>query len=751
MKLSRRINILIILLAILTIALAITGCKNTVTVYFSKPTYHVILDNEGAQKQIVPNVVTRPRGKSYSLTSLNTTIAKVENDGKTVTALREGAVTLRAEVDGVIGTCSVLIYASPDSPVIPNNIDDKISVYFVTEEGFFPSQRIRAGEYATDPSNAYTRPGYQLFGWYTSPEYKEGMKFDFENTPITKTTTLYALWGISPENAKFKFETVDGKAYVAGFAHSYIPYGQIILPATNEQDVPVEGVKSYSFSENKHATRIVIPDSYKYIGRYAFNEMAKLTSVEIGTGIEQIDEGAFADNEILQTVEINGTNALSIGNSSFMNCVKLDSLSIPDTTTSIGERAFYNAKLLTEFTTPTSLQTIGEFAFYNNGLTSIDLKNIETIGDKAFWGCKNLATVTNGTQLKSLGSYVFGQLTTDSQNDATLWLRSKNNNNPNVIESNLIYIGDMLVYAYNMVKPSYSVKASTKYLASRCFADTPNAIIKFLGETPPIGIGKYVFGDLIRSEVQSQTQYEIPSDIIVPMDYPGKNFMKDYIEAFLVLVPDPDEPLYTVPTQYSFATVNRFYQQAITTEGSSAIEIYTRYEVRWIDKLAKIWEYQGRTNGQPNTSGDDLPKLRLLIGGWNLKHPDTTNNQPVELDIRKVTEKIAREKNGSSNPWVVDRVVSNAFQQLNNVQKIYMPVKILKIEKNAFSSLTNCKGIYFGLGEDDAGSWIPRDTIIDKHSFNFSQMPNCKIYVPTGRSTDYKAAWADVKNLILEY
>lgn len=737
MKLIKKISILLLLVVIFLIALVLTACNKTVSVYFSEPTYHIILESEGPQKQIIPTVITRPRGQSYSLKSLNTSILKVEKDGKTVTALREGAVTLQAEVNGVIGSCNVLIYPSPKSPIIPNNLDNKVSVYFVTEEGSFPSQRLSVGEYATDPTSSYNRPGYQLFGWYTSPEYKESTKFDFENTQITKTTTLYALWGINPDFAEFKFETIDGKVYVTGLAHSYIPYDEIILPTTNKQDVPVDGVKAYAFSENKNATKIVIPDNYTYIGRYAFNEMEKLDNVEIGAGIEQIDEGAFADNASLQTVTIGGTNALLIGESAFINSVKLENLTIPDTTTTIGNRAFYNANLLSEFTTPASLQTIGAYAFYNNALTSFDLKNVKEVGEKAFWGCTKLANITNGHSLNKLGSYAFGQITGTEQKNATAWLKTKNNNNPDVVKDHLIYIGKMLVYAYNdMVKPTFYVKAYTEYLASRCFADTQNAIITFEGETPPIGFGEYVFG-----------YPTCQSDIIVPKNYPGKNFMKNYIDKFLVPVQNPEDPDSYLPTAYSLATVNRFYQKVPTPSeaGSQAIEIYKRYEVQWVDGRVKIWKYQGHTiDGTPGNPGEDPPKLRLLIGGWNLAHLDTENNQPQNLDINLVVKTIAMNENGS-NPYVVERVVSNAFQQLNNVKKIYMPIKILRIDTNAFSILTSCEGIYFGFGESDAGEWTPSSTVIDGQSFNFSQMPTCKIYVPKNRVTDYKAVWKSVE------
>ena len=53
----------------------------------------------------------------------------------------------------------------------------------------------------------------------------------------------------------------------------------------------------------------------------------------------------------------------SIGESSFLRCAELTSVTIPNSVTSIGTMAFYGCSGLTSVTIPNSVTTIGELAF----------------------------------------------------------------------------------------------------------------------------------------------------------------------------------------------------------------------------------------------------------------------------------------------------------------------------------------------------------------------------------------------------
>ena len=54
----------------------------------------------------------------------------------------------------------------------------------------------------------------------------------------------------------------------------------------------------------------------------------------------------------------------SINDSTFRNCKKLTSITIPSTVTSIGQLAFYTCSSLPSITIPSAVTSIGDMAFY---------------------------------------------------------------------------------------------------------------------------------------------------------------------------------------------------------------------------------------------------------------------------------------------------------------------------------------------------------------------------------------------------
>lgn len=692
-------KLLIIFLLALSITVLVAGlisCDKTKVVYFSEPTYYVFLD-QGTT--ITPDIVSRPKDKAYSIKSANTTIVKVQEDGKTLQALKEGAVTLTVESGGITANAKVMVFSSINSAAIPSKQDNKVALYFVSEAGSFPSQRLNLGDLGVDPSALYQRDGYRLFGWYEDNEYTR--LFDFENTPITKTTVLFALWGV--DTPEYKFISIENNIYVDGLKYGYIPYETITLPVTDNAERPVYGVNEYAFSENLSAKSIIIPAGYKEIKKYAFAGSQKIESVEIDGEIEYIREYAFSENEKLKTFSVAGTSLLEIGKSAFESCYLLETVSLPNSLLQIGESAFKSCLKLTNFETPESLLKIYNSAFMSSGLTSINLKVTEEIGTQAFWGCFNLESVTGGTSLKSLGSYAFGSYVGKYQSYATKWLREAVIYDNPTKETKLLYIGNALIYAYpGMIKPEYSIKETVSVIAGECFADIEGAIITFRGTTPPSSIGAYAFGGTLSDPV-------CKSDIIIPA---GK--MDNYVNAFLQVVEVSGAGWH--PTAYSFSTVNHFYEKWLCAD--AALQIYKRRVIKWIDSITKEWGY----------STSDV--IHILVGGYDKKINPIL---PPAINVKEVTDDAA-----SFGEYVVDKVKAYAFNNDNVIETIYMPIYILEIESNAFAGLTKCSSIHFN-GDI---AWTPSRTKIYQHSFNFSQMPaGCKIYVPSDKVATYISLW----------
>ena len=102
-------------------------------------------------------------------------------------------------------------------------------------------------------------------------------------------------------------------------------------------------------------------------------------------------------------------NVTIIGDSAFISCSSLRSVTIPNSVRSIGKYAFSGCKSLTSVTIPVGVTYVGDFAFQGcTALSSvtipIGLKRIET---GTFSGCSSLISVTIPSSVTSIDEFAF--------------------------------------------------------------------------------------------------------------------------------------------------------------------------------------------------------------------------------------------------------------------------------------------------------------------------------------------------------
>lgn len=102
----------------------------------------------------------------------------------------------------------------------------------------------------------------------------------------------------------------------------------------------------YAFSGSL-IEEIIIPNSVKEIGAYAFSTCENLKSVSLPQGITCIEEGAFLCCTSLSEIELPKTVTL-IKDKAFGSCSSLLSITIPEGVTSIQGQAFYGCGRLVE-------------------------------------------------------------------------------------------------------------------------------------------------------------------------------------------------------------------------------------------------------------------------------------------------------------------------------------------------------------------------------------------------------------------
>ena len=144
-------------------------------------------------------------------------------------------------------------------------------------------------------------------------------------------------------------------------------------------------------------TKVVIPNSVKYIGAEAFTGCTALATVTMGTGIESCGENAFYKTKFYNTSANWTNNVLYAGKCLIAARTSLSgTYTVQAGTTVIADCAFAGCESLSAVNMSSELKTIGQYAFMGcTNLSSVTIKSaIKTIKPRAFKNCVKLTSVT---------------------------------------------------------------------------------------------------------------------------------------------------------------------------------------------------------------------------------------------------------------------------------------------------------------------------------------------------------------------
>ena len=202
------------------------------------------------------------------------------------------------------------------------------------------------------------------------------------------------------DNLKYSLDTETGVLTISGTG--------------NMRDYTVKQYNSYIFrntfldSNDQYVKKLIIDFGVTSIGEYSFYNCTRLESVTIPDSVTSIGGCAFSGCTSLTSVII-PNSVTSIGYYAFSGCTNLTSITIPDSVTSIDSYAFEDCTSLTSVTIGNSVTSIGESAFKNcTSLTSLTIPDsVTSIGDYAFKECMSLTSVTIPDSVTSIGDDAF--------------------------------------------------------------------------------------------------------------------------------------------------------------------------------------------------------------------------------------------------------------------------------------------------------------------------------------------------------
>lgn len=206
------------------------------------------------------------------------------------------------------------------------------------------------------------------------------------NLPNVKSIGNEAFASSDLEEANFSssFESLGEDVFADCFYFSQINIDENNPNYSSDQGVLYNKDKTelLIYPRNKQDTSFQVPQTVTKICERAFYNCSALTSIKIPTTCSSIGDFAFYGCSNLTIVDSENISQISIGQSAFENCYKLNDFKL-SYITSLGERAFYNCQSLMSINLSNNYLEFGQSVFTNTSIIYNTYQNGQYLGDEA--------------------------------------------------------------------------------------------------------------------------------------------------------------------------------------------------------------------------------------------------------------------------------------------------------------------------------------------------------------------------------
>lgn len=202
-------------------------------------------------------------------------------------------------------------------------------------------------------------------------------------------------------------------AYTNGKDENYIVYIDDYLikaGSLTEGEINVRpgtlGIVNKAFESNVLITKVVLPESLKFIGESAFSN-SSVNEIDFPKGLNNISYYAFRNCNALNEITIPGS-VINIAEYAFYDCSSLAQINLEEGLKNIGNYAF-SATNITEITLPKTVTSIGSSVFYNcdSLKRAVVLGELTILTTSLFENCDLLEEVVLPSKLTSIYNYCF--------------------------------------------------------------------------------------------------------------------------------------------------------------------------------------------------------------------------------------------------------------------------------------------------------------------------------------------------------
>ena len=201
------------------------------------------------------------------------------------------------------------------------------------------------------------------------------------------------------------------------------PSGELVIPEQVD-GLPVRSIEYHFCYENKDITSLRLPSTLRNIDDSAFHGCTKLQQISFPSSVTNIGDNAFRDCRFSSLDLPN--ELVSIGKYAFYQCNRLTSVRMGGKLKTLGANAFAGCISLLSATMSEGLETIGAFAFDNcTSLRELSIPSTVThIGMTAFYSCAALTSVTYYGSLPELeNTNIYGGSTSENMPKCTSYVR----------------------------------------------------------------------------------------------------------------------------------------------------------------------------------------------------------------------------------------------------------------------------------------------------------------------------------------
>lgn len=191
--------------------------------------------------------------------------------------------------------------------------------------------------------------------------------------------------------------------------HWTLSNGVLTISGTGAmKDYAAAGYDPPWLEHEESITSLVVENGVTRLGDYAFMQCTKLETVSLPNSLISIGQGAFWRCKALKSVSI-PDSVTELEHSIFKECSSLTQTKLPKGITVIPGSMFESCTSLKSFVIPDTVTVIDSGAFYAcNTLTQITIPDSVTeIGAEAFGSCAQLTKIDLPANLQKLGNQAF--------------------------------------------------------------------------------------------------------------------------------------------------------------------------------------------------------------------------------------------------------------------------------------------------------------------------------------------------------